>query len=332
MANCIRSYGLLILLFASGRVAAQDMQFSQPYSNPLYLNPAFTGSKQVTRVVMNYRKQWPGIKHEYNALASSADFYMKPLNAGFGLSFIKDVAGANDLSNTMASLYYSQQIRLSRRSNLAVGIKGSFGQRAYGDGNLLFADQVIRESATSLSQQNTPATGSYADFSAGILYFNTKAWFGVSMHRINEPNQSLMGGEDIIPRKLSIHGGTIIPIEEFEKSLGAKKLRVAFNYKQQGDWQQLDLGGYFTMKNINFGMWYRGIPLRPDKERYRNNESVIFLLGYEAPKRFSFGYSYDISVNRLFGYSGGAHELSLILELPNRKKNTKRRIVPCASF
>lgn len=332
MLRAFKTYCALTLALVCLESKGQDMQFSQPYSNPLYLNPAFTGSKQATRVVLNYRKQWPGIKNEYNAFAASSDFYIKQLNAGLGLSVLKDIAGTNNLSNTIASLYYAQQIRISRKSNIALGIKGSYGQRAFDNANLLFADQVIRESSTSLSQPNLMPTMAYADFSAGILYFNSKTWFGVSVHRINEPNQSLLGGQDVIPRKLSIHGGTIIPIESFEKSYGEKKLRIAFNYKQQGDWNQFDIGGYFTMRGINFGMWYRGIPMKPYKPGYQNNESVIFLLGYEAPKRFSFGYSYDISINRLFGYSGGAHEVSMIIEFHNRRKKTKRRIVPCASF
>lgn len=252
------------------------------------------------------------------------------MNSGLGLSVLKDIAGEHNLSNTMASLYFAKHLRISRKSNISLGIKGSYGQRAFDSGNLLFADQIMRESATSLSQVGFYNTVAYADFSAGILYYNEKSWLGVSLHRINEPNQSLMGGIDIIPRKLSIHGGTIIPIRHFEESLGAKQLRVVFNYKQQGNWNQLDLGSYFTIRGINFGMWYRGLPMKPYRTGIPNNESVILMIGIEARKKYSFGYSYDISINRLHGHSGGAHEISAILEFYKNKK--KRRIVPCARF
>jgi len=312
-------------------VQGQDMQFSQSYSNPLFLNPAFAGSAKTQRVMMNYRKQWPGIGYDYTAYAVGTDFYLDKINGGVGVSVHRDVAGTHRLSNTIASLSYSQHLRLSRKSNLAVGLKSSFGQRAFDSGNLLFADMVIRESAVSLSQpQMIPATF-YGDFSAGLLYYNEKAWLGVSMHHINEPNQSLLRGTELIPRKLSVHGGTVIPIESFEKSMGEKQLRVAFNYKSQGEWDQLDVGGYFTFRNINLGLWYRGLPMKPYKPSYTNHESVVLLLGYEMPKLFSFGYSYDISVNRLHGHSGGAHEIAMIIEL-RRAKKQKPRIVPCAKF
>lgn len=332
MRRNLYAYWFLLAFMGVGSLYGQDIQFSQSYSNPLYLNPAFSGTKQTTRVVLNYRNQWPGLKHEYNAFAASTDFYVKHMNSGVGVSFLKDVAGEHRLSNTMASVYYAQHLRISRKSNISLGIKGSYGQRAFDNGNLLFADQIINETSVSSSQVGMLDQVAYADFSAGILYFNTKAWVGVSLHRINEPNQSMMGGIDVIPRKLSIHGGTIIPIESFESSNGEKKLRAVFNYKQQGEWNQLDLGSYYTYRNINVGMWYRGLPVKRYKPGVANNESVIFLLGYEAPKRYSFGYSYEISVNRLFGYSGGAHEISLIMEFYSRHKKDKRRIVPCASF
>lgn len=328
----LRTYWFLLAFFSFGEMFGQDMQFSQPYSNPLYLNPAFAGTEQATRVVLNYRKQWPGITHEYNAFAASTDFYNKALNSGIGVSVFKDIAGENNLSNTMASVYYSQHLRISRKSTISVGVKGSLGQRALNSGNLLFADQIINETPVSASRPYLTPAVAYADFAAGILYYNTKAWLGVSLHRINEPNQSLMGGMDVIPRKLSIHGGTVIPVESFENSYGEKKLRVAFNYKQQGEWNQLDLGTYYTYRNVNFGLWYRGLPIKHYKPGIPNNESVIFLVGYEAPKRYSFGYSYDVSINRLFGYSGGAHEISVRMEFYNRRKNQKRRAVPCARF
>lgn len=327
-----KPYGFLLAFLMSTTLFGQDMQFSQSYSNPLYLNPAFAGSKHSTRVVMNYRKQWPGIKYEYNAYAASVDHYVKDINAGLGVSAMKDVAGEFNLSNTMASLYYSQHMRISRKSTLTLGVKGSFGQRAFDGGNWLFADQIINETPQSMSMPELAPQVSYIDVSAGVLYYNELSWIGVSLHRINEPNQSLMGGVDVIPRKLSIHGGSVIPIEEFERSLGEKKLRVAFNYKQQGEWDQLDLGGYFTIRNVNVGMWYRGIPMKPYKPGMANNESMIFLVGYEAPKRYTVGYSYEVSINGLFGHSGGAHEISLSMEFQSKKKKQRRRVVPCASF
>ena len=48
-----------IVLLSEIKIFAQDPIFTQFYSNPVYLNPAFTGSNKCPRIVSNYRNQWP---------------------------------------------------------------------------------------------------------------------------------------------------------------------------------------------------------------------------------------------------------------------------------
>ena len=50
---------LILLMGNSLQVKGQDPEFSQFYANPIYLNPAFTGTSALPRVVVNYRNQWP---------------------------------------------------------------------------------------------------------------------------------------------------------------------------------------------------------------------------------------------------------------------------------
>lgn len=320
-------------LGAASMVHAQDMQFSQAYSNPVHLNPAFAGTNERNRAVFNYRNQWPALQHPFISYSAGSDHYLSKVNGGIGINMHRDVAGANRLSNTLLAISYSQQVRLTRKATLAVGLQGSLGQRAFDSSKLLFADQVIRESATSLSQQFLVPNQNYGAASAGILYFRKKMWVGFSAHNINQPNQSLMSGFSHIPVSFSVHGGGEIPVPAFEGSLGAKKLRVAFNYKSQGEWDQLDVGGFFTLYGFNFGLWYRGLPTKAYQPGYANHEAVVAMIGYEATKHWSIGYSYDITVSRLAGHSGGAHEIALIYEYGSLKgKKQKRRIIPCAKF
>lgn len=52
---------------------AQDLQFTQFYANPLYLNPAFAGSVRCPRICMNYRNQWPNLSGTYVSYSASYD-------------------------------------------------------------------------------------------------------------------------------------------------------------------------------------------------------------------------------------------------------------------
>ncbi|MDP6908597.1 MAG: type IX secretion system membrane protein PorP/SprF, partial [Flavobacteriales bacterium] len=63
---------------------AQDPQFTQFYANPLYLNPAFAGSKRCPRVIMNYRNQWPAISGTFVTYSASFDMDINALHGGLG--------------------------------------------------------------------------------------------------------------------------------------------------------------------------------------------------------------------------------------------------------
>ena len=66
---------LFVFLAALGlfleEVKAQDPQFSQFYAAPLYINPAFTGASEYTRIGANYRNQWPGISGSFVTTSAS---------------------------------------------------------------------------------------------------------------------------------------------------------------------------------------------------------------------------------------------------------------------
>ena len=46
-------------------VYSQDVHFSQFYANPLYLNPAFAGSRICPRIITNFREQWPSVTGDF---------------------------------------------------------------------------------------------------------------------------------------------------------------------------------------------------------------------------------------------------------------------------
>src|ERR1700757_2967921 len=67
---------LLPLILCFGTILrAQDPHFSQFFSSPLTLNPAFTGKFNGTvRIAGNYRNQWPTINRAYQTGTASVDF------------------------------------------------------------------------------------------------------------------------------------------------------------------------------------------------------------------------------------------------------------------
>jgi hypothetical protein len=103
-------------------------------------------------------------------------------------------------------------------------------------------------------------------------------------------------------------------------------MTVAYLFKHQGPYNQLDLGVYWFKNPLVLGVWYRGIP----PFNSQRGDAFILLLGYKT-KNFNIGYSYDVTISNLIGQTVGSHELSMSLKfaIPRRDKKGE---VPCPEF
>ena len=100
---------------------------------------------------------------------------------------------------------------------------------------------------------------------------------------------------------------------------------MAFNLMLQGRFKYLDIGAYYTRSPLQFGLWYRGIPV------FVNNPNIGALtlqFGYKLPN-ITIGYSYDYTLSRLMTKTGGAHEMSLAFNGNPGSKKKRIRMVPC---
>ena len=108
---------LLFIVFLCQSVLAQDAEYSQFYANPLYLNPAFTGTTEHPRFIANYRNQWPSMGNTFVNYSISYDQYSKFLNGGFGLQLISDKEAGGMLSSSSGSVFYSHHIKINNHNN-----------------------------------------------------------------------------------------------------------------------------------------------------------------------------------------------------------------------
>ncbi len=328
----LRYISFSLLLFSGLTAAAQDPQLSQFYANPLFLNPAFTGSNPQHRFVLNYRNQWPALQKAFVTYAASYDLHAPELNSGFGLQLIHDQAGVAALQFTAARGLFAYEFQINREWVLKPGLSFTGFRRSVNQSQLVFADQIARGSGRASVEFVEQDPRTYFDFSSGLLLYNKSFWFGFAADHINEPNQSLLGEYAKLPMKLSLHGGYRHVIRTGVMDRIERALWVAANYKRQNASAQLDLGAYCEFFPVLFGLWYRGIKVGSGEDAYSNRDAVVVMVGTEV-EALKFGYSYDITVSNLYGDIGGAHEFSLIFAFKdNRPKKRRIRMVPCPSF
>jgi type IX secretion system PorP/SprF family membrane protein len=325
-------FGTFIFCFALSQ--AQDPQFSQYYSAPLYLNPAFAGSSGCTRVVSNYRNQWFGLNQPYNTFAFSVDHNIDKYNSGVGFQFLSDQVGKNGISTLDASLFYSYRIDFSKKHSLLAGLQAGIISKHLDILQLTFPDQFtddgfLNNYSTDYSNKRTRTY--FANISTGVLYYSTHFWLGVSAYHLNQPNQTFFSsdGKTRLPVKISLHSG-------YKFLLGGEKtksLTPTFLFKHQSSFNQLDLGFFYTTKPLFFGIWYRGIPFLKTVESYTNRDALVFQVGIRF-ERLNLGYSFDYTLSQLSNFSRGSHEISLGYLFCGRYKKPKERLqtLPCPDF
>lgn len=329
-------------------VTAQDPQFSQFYAAPLYLNPAFAGSTGQARAGMNYRNQWPAIDANFTTFSGYFDYFIEDKNSGLGFIFTHDREGLAGLNSTTIGLQYSYELFLTENLGFRPGAQVALYNRDINFDRLTFGDEFDPSTGTFIPQTtaeqfNTNFSKTFVDLSLGGVFFTKVAYLGIAAFHLNQPNQSIIDEESRLPIKLSVHGGfkfymkpgavgSGIYTREAERSIGP-----AFQYRHQGDFDQMDLGLYYTAEPLVLGLWYRGVPFK-SVNGFVNNESIVLLLGFTrigAKEALNVGYSFDYTISKLTAGSGGAHEFSLVYTWPMRnprKPPKDKLVIPCPDF
>lgn len=332
MQHKIKSILIIAIVSLFFSANSQDSHYSQFYANPLYLNPAFAGSKICPRLIMNYRNQWPAIPGSYVTYNASFDMHFDALQGGLGVLVNSDRAGEGVLTTQSASLIYSVLIPVTREFALKFGMQGGYFQKSLDYNRLYWGDQITPWGFTQSTMQPGPSTGNYyrvadVDFAAGFLGYSEKFYFGFAAHHIVPVDQAFGSGvESILPMKMTGHIGGIIPLERTgRRGLRDDAMQLSPNlvYIQQGPFHQFNGGMYFKKQPMIFGLWYRRF--------FEGSDAIVVLAGFEYDK-FKFGYSYDITLSQLASASGGAHEFSMALEFNCPRKKQKIRQINCPSF
>ena len=336
---------VLILIFIEGltiNLSAQDPQFSQFYASPLYLNPALTGSTDRARVGLNYRNQWPNLTHSFTTVSAYVDYFVKGMESGFGLMINQHNESFLNFKASELSFLYAYKLQVSKNLVMRTGIQGSYFQKSLNFEDLVFGNQIDIDNGRVIGPSGEVfEQGALVDFgsvSIGTLFYTNKTWVGLSFHHLNQPNQSFIDQESQLDRKFSVHAGHKIMFTKGRRlrtvayQFQERSATFAINYKKQGGFNQLDAGVQLYFQPLVLGAWYRGIPIQSVNEVFKN-ESIIALVGLELSSDLAVGYSYDFTVSRLAGSTGGAHEISLTLSFGKIIKRTRRdTILPCFQY
>lgn len=323
----LRRILIIILLFLGAwHSYAQDPQFSQFYSNPLYLGSSFAGAVEGSRVSATYRDQWVEAPNVFRAFSISYDHYFSTFNSGVGILAYKDVSGTSQLGSFNLGLMYSYNFKVFNLYHIRPGLSFFYMEHGF-FGDLLFMDEIVQEGGGTTGAA-LPARDKAHNIDAGasVLFYSKKLWLGVSTDHLFTPDISLYEVETSIPIKYSVYGGYEFRRKGKLLKPSDETMTFAFMYKQQGKVQQLDVGVYWHNYPLVLGIWYRGIPF----VNSHRGDAVVFLVGIKT-RQFNIGYSYDLTISNLIGTVRSSHEVSMTAKflLPKR---SRKGSVPCPEF
>lgn len=327
-----RSVMIIILILPFSQIFSQDASFSQFYANPLYLNPALAGTDDCSRIMLNYRNQWPALPNAFTTYSASADYHIDAISGGVGLLFVSDNSGNGTITTNRISAIYSYHLKLSDNANLNAGFEASYHQQKLNWDKLIFQDMIDPNTGNvnpGISSESPPTKLSLSviDFSGGLLLgIKEKFYFGLAVDHLTQPNLSYYSeNESPLYIRYTVHTGMTLDLggRNYRPNSGNFIISPNVLYQQQQNAKQLNAGFYVEKQPIIVGLWYR--------HNFSNPDGALFLIGLKQ-KRIRLGYTYDLTLSKLKSNTGGAHELSLAILVNCNKKRNKPGAIKCPEF
>ena len=286
---------LIIIAFAAVCIpeikAQQDPLLTQYMFNGLFLNPAYAGSHPYWSSTLTYRNQWVGLEGAPETGIVSLDGPLPNQNMGLGVVVVHDGIGVSRQNSMVFN--YSYNIKINDVSKLAFGLNAGFSQYSAKLTDLTYwdSDVVFEE---DLSSKVLPK------FGAGVYYYAEKYYVGFSVPTLFAYEDGVdfslnLTQSSFLRRHYLLTAGYVFGISENIKL----KPSVLGKYVQNTP-LEVDINLSAVYKNA----YWLGVS-------YRSKDAVAIILEYQTNLFFRVGYSYDITLSKLNGYSYGSHEIML---------------------
>jgi len=282
---------LLLLILGINGFAQQDPMYTQYMYNPIVVNPAFAGSREVGVLTGVFRKQWVGINGSPTTSSISYNAPIRRYDFGVGATLLYDALGPT--SQTSLFLDYSYQIRFDQKGTLSLGLKGGFNYFYINYSGLNSTDPD-----DDLDQLENESLF-LPNFGVGAYYYTDKLYLGLSVPKLLRNSLEKKGNNlDHLNREewhVFLMGGYIFKLSEvidFKPSFISRYV--------MGSPLSIELTATFMLYDK---IWLGAM--------YRVGDSFGGLINWQINPKLNVGYSYDLSNSEIKAYNKGSHEITL---------------------
>ncbi len=299
-------------------IKAQNYNFSDPYSEKIFFNPAYSGLSEISEINLSYAKNF-----FYDIYSVSYNRFFNEYKSGLGIMILNSRLGKGAINNLNISGIYNYQIKINYKSIVNTAIQVSYLEQSVNSEKLIFSNQI-----NPISQTINPNTSEFFgnifrtyDFSLGTSYISNRYRSGLSIHHIDK--FFFNTSENLINPEITLYFGKIFSVnfsEKFHKLL----ITPEIIWKTQNNFNQLIyavhgiynifLTRIFVKHNINFNTF---------------ESAISFGLNYT---KFRLIYTYNISFTKYLSIPTSTNEISLRYNFGKRKKINIKNTIYCSDF
>jgi type IX secretion system PorP/SprF family membrane protein len=295
-------------LLSLSAFAQQDAGFSMYFFNPVYINPAYAGSRELISGSLVNRNQWVGMSGAPNSQSLTLHSAIPNSRVGLGLQVYNDKAGP--IKNTGLSFTYAYHIPLNETTKLSFGLSGMLN-------NIRVSwDDINVDNPNDPSFTGNTASAWVPDAAAGVYLYKSRFYAGLSASHLFQSkfNMTSTSSADQAKffRQYYLTSGVVIPINKVVdfrpsvllKYVGAAPLVVDVN------------GSFIFFQRLFVGVGYR---VGKKVNISGADNMVIGILQLSITDYLSVGYAYDYYLNRTGAYNSGTHEIMLGWDISHTK-------------
>ncbi|MBN2806687.1 MAG: type IX secretion system membrane protein PorP/SprF [Prolixibacteraceae bacterium] len=277
--------------------AQQDPMFTQYVTNPITINPAIAGVRNITNLSMFQRLQWAGMEGAPKTTSLSYQTYLNKNKVGLAGNLIHDRIGPVIQTGLYFDYAYHLTLNDEKKRKLALGLMGGFNYYSFDLMSLRVNDPDVDVPVDGVNHRFLP------NFGLGMFYHTPNFFFGASLPKIlrnslSDVNNTLTV-EDREERHLFMMTGAILEINPQFKFRPSAIGRLV-----NGSPASLDLNATFV---YNEQIWLGAL--------YRLGVSWGAMAGWQLNKQLYLAYSYDFSHKLMRGGNFGTHEITISYDL-----------------
>lgn len=303
MRNSILTLAFFISAFALKGQELTIPQLSQYLAdNPFVMSPTYAGIGDHVKIRLNGLTQWVGIKDAPDTQSLAADMRIGE-KSGIGTLLYNDSNG--ETKQRGARLSFAHHLTLDRYDDefLSFGLSYNFNQ---------FRIDIQNFDALDPSVTDDRATTNH-NFDVGMLYRLDKFYFSVNASNILDKDLSKFNPVFEPNRLRNYYVYTGYRYMKNKNSKVEVEPSIFFQLFESDGRSVTDLNLKFRFYEFE-DYYYAGINYRFLNDQIGNPLYIAPIAGLKK-SNFYFGYSYQVILNEILGYSSGTHVVTIGVDL-----------------